>query len=718
MSEAQDKKLGPGAMVGGYRIERRLGQGGAGTVYAAEEPTIKKRVAIKVLRQALADDEGMALRFAREARAVNEIRHPGIIDVFAHGTLDDGRPYLVMSLLEGDSLRDALQRGRREEPAEAWRITREIAEALAAAHAAGVVHRDLKPDNVFLERLGGPEGAARAPRIRVLDFGIAKVETPDPDAEPMKLTATGVPIGTPAYMAPEQWWATGVSARTDQYALGAMLFEMLAGRPPFVSPQFVELAQLHVNQPPPALAAVGVAASEPVEALVARALAKSPDDRFASMLAVIEAGDRAFAGAALGPTPTVPDPEVAIVSLPATVVVTNTPELPLTIAPEAEPTLDLAEAVALRRYVSLHAAIVALGFAAVVAVGYAGTARHDVVEWIGMGGFGQWLIVLWSLFAAFALAVIARRRAATGEASNTGFWIALAPALQGAFSTYTGWRVILRSMGPATNLDALTIFSLGTAEANAARFFGFSVAALLFLSVAALPGVSGMAERDPHAVGRAGGAPPRGDRRGGRARGDRRRGRDHRRALGGVRRRAQRGRGGLQRGAPHDPWRDRRPRRARARRRGDPRGRARRRRRHHPHRGARGRPLGRGADPRRARRGDPGHAGGARRDRPPRRRLARDPRRRGGAPAAAPPAAPCPHPPAHRHGAPGHRHRARDRRRLRAARPLHGQAGRAARRDRRPVRALREAGSAARRRPRSPGLPGRTGRPRSRSPAT
>ncbi len=170
MSEPQDKKLGPGTMVGGYRIERRLGQGGVGTVYAALEPAIKKRVAIKVLRRSLAEDEGMALRFEREARAVNEIRHPGIIDVFAQGRLDDGRPYLVMSLLEGDSLREAIgaaagshwpRRG-----GSPGRSPRRWPPRTPPASS----HRDLKPDNVFLERASGPEGAARPPRVRVLDF--------------------------------------------------------------------------------------------------------------------------------------------------------------------------------------------------------------------------------------------------------------------------------------------------------------------------------------------------------------------------------------------------------------------------------------------------------------------------------------------------------------------------------------------------------------------
>ncbi len=488
MSEPEDKLLAPGAMVGAYRIERRLGQGGAGTVYAAEEPAIKKRVAVKVLRRGFEGDEGMALRFEREARAVNEIHHPGIIDVFAAGRLDDGRPYLVMSLLEGASLREEMERLGRLAPAEAWRIARDVADALAAAHAAGVVHRDLKPDNVFLERTAGPDGAPRPPRVRVLDFGIAKVDGGGRGDEPMKLTATGVPLGTPAYMAPEQWWAAGVTARTDQYALGVMLFEMLAGRAPFTSQSYAELIHRHVHDPPPRLADAGVAVPEAVEALAARLLAKAPEDRFASMAVVIEAGDRAFdEGAASTVAPSAgreTPPDAIAVAAARTVLSIHT-------ADDGAPVLQGAPS--LTRYLSLHAAILVLGFAFVVAVGYGGTERHDVVEWIAMGGWGQWLTVLWYPFAAFALASVARRRAATGEASSASFWIAVAPALHGAFTTYTGWRTLLRHLPPAHALAQLAIFNQGTHEANAARFLGFSVGALLFLSAAAMPGVSGMA---------------------------------------------------------------------------------------------------------------------------------------------------------------------------------------------------------------------------------
>ena len=468
MSARKDEGLAPGTMAGAYRIEQRLGQGGTGAVYAAVDTSTQERVAVKILRRALADDEVMAARFEREARAVNEIHHPGIVDVFALGRLDDGRPYLAMSLLEGSSLRAEIEARAHLPPAEAWRIAREVAGAAHAAHAAGVVHRDLKPDNVFLERAGG-----EPPRVRVLDFGIAKVETAEPGAEPMKLTATGVPIGTPAYMAPEQWWGTGVSARTDQYALGAMLFEMLAGRPPFASQQFAELLQAHVHQPPPALSDAGVAVSPAVEALVARLLAKSPDDRFSSMREVIEAGDRAFAGV---------DPKETSSGSAATPSV-----LVRTLAPAPSGGREL------RRYVVLHVAILVLGFAGVVAVGYSGESRRDVRDWFYMGGWGQWPIVLSFPISAVALVRLARKRAATGVASNTGFWIALFPALVGAFTTYTDWRAVLRHMGKASALSRFSLLSMGTYEANAPRFLGFSIASILFLSVAAMPGVSGMA---------------------------------------------------------------------------------------------------------------------------------------------------------------------------------------------------------------------------------
>jgi eukaryotic-like serine/threonine-protein kinase len=289
-----DGSLAPGTMVGAYRIEYRVAGGGMGTVYAAEEPTIRKRVAVKVLRHGFSEDASAGARFEREARAANDVRHPGIVDVFAFGRLPDGRPYLVMSLLQGRSLREEIAARGKLPLSEAWGVAREIASALAAAHAAGVIHRDLKPDNVFLERFSGAAGPAR---VRLLDFGLAKLTAANDSgdgAEPMKLTQSGTPMGTPAYMAPEQWWNAGVDERTDQYAFGAMLFEMIAGRPPWSSQQFAMLVQQHLHEPPPALADVGVTAPRAVEALIARTLAKAGADRFPDMSALLAAGDAAL----------------------------------------------------------------------------------------------------------------------------------------------------------------------------------------------------------------------------------------------------------------------------------------------------------------------------------------------------------------------------------------------------------------------------------------
>jgi serine/threonine protein kinase len=527
MAHPQETDLAPGTMVGAYRIEARLGAGGVGTVYAAEEPTIKKRVAIKVLRRSILDDSASAARFEREARAANEVRHPGIVEVFAIGALPDGRPYLVMSLLEGRSLRDELAARGRLSPAEAWAIAREVAEALGAAHAAGVIHRDLKPDNVFLERFSAERSSAR-PHVRLLDFGIAKVQSRGPgDAveAPMRLTATGVPIGTPTYMAPEQWWCEGIDERTDQYAFGVMLFELCAGRPPFDSQLFVELVQKHVHEPPPSLADVGVSAPAPVEAFLRRLLAKAAGERFPSMHALLDEGDRAFAAehasssaappspsSARAPSVSHQDPASSIGSTPDPSSTSDhaepppSPSVDLATSPTqiALPAPSLAEppsrralvpllARAFRRYLGLHAALIVLGSTSLIIAGYAGPQRHDPRSWIRDGGFGQFPVLVAFLAATIGLIVLARRRARTGASSLIGFWIALLPALFGAFATYFNWRAVLGALERTPDTQQLALFNEGTYEANASRFLGFSLSALLLLSLSALPGLSGLA---------------------------------------------------------------------------------------------------------------------------------------------------------------------------------------------------------------------------------
>jgi eukaryotic-like serine/threonine-protein kinase len=194
------ERLAAGAVAGDYVVETFLGAGAMGEVYAGRHPVIGKRVAIKVLRRELAASPEAAERFIREARAVNQIDHPNVIDVFGFGRLADGRLYLAMDLVEGRSLRKAVQDQLLDLPA-TLDVLAQIASALDAAHARGVVHRDLKPDNVMIDE-------ATPPKVYVLDFGIAKLLT-DGGTAPGTLTGQGAWLGTPGYMAPEQWSSDG-----------------------------------------------------------------------------------------------------------------------------------------------------------------------------------------------------------------------------------------------------------------------------------------------------------------------------------------------------------------------------------------------------------------------------------------------------------------------------------------------------------------------------
>ncbi len=214
-----------GVDVGGYVIDGELGRGGMGVVFSATHPVIGKRAAIKVLKPSLSSNPATVERFVQEARAVNQIGHPNIVDIFAMGTLPDGRRYLVMDLLEGESLRKRVKRGPLT-IAEATHVIDEVASALAAAHDKGFIHRDLKPDNVFL--VSHP---ART-ECKLLDFGLAKL-LPNATTSRAFRTATGAQLGTPDYMSPEQIASVGgVDTRTDVYALGVMAFEILVGERP------------------------------------------------------------------------------------------------------------------------------------------------------------------------------------------------------------------------------------------------------------------------------------------------------------------------------------------------------------------------------------------------------------------------------------------------------------------------------------------------------
>ena len=269
-----------GLVVGSYRILHELSSGGMGTVFRAEHVLLGRPAAVKLLRRDLSTSPALVQRLFNEARAVTACKHPGIVELYDFGYTDDGHAFLVMEYLEGESLGHRLARLRLAE-LEAAAIAQGIASALKAAHRVGVIHRDLKPDNVFL--VPDPDGGAD--RTKVLDFGIAKLA----DASPSIGTQTGALIGTPLYMAPEQARAAAaIDHRADLYSLGCILYHMLTGRPPFLADGAGEIIALQMFGevvPPGQIAPV----SPELDRLVLRLLEKDPARRPASAGEVVTA---------------------------------------------------------------------------------------------------------------------------------------------------------------------------------------------------------------------------------------------------------------------------------------------------------------------------------------------------------------------------------------------------------------------------------------------
>jgi serine/threonine-protein kinase len=261
------------ALAGRYQIERVLGEGGMATVYLAEDLKHKRKVAVKVMRPELAETLG-ADRFLREVEIASKLSHPHILPVHDSGS-EGGVLYYVMPVVEGESLPARLKRERQLPVAEALRLAREVAEALAYAHKRGIIHRDIKPANILLS-----EGHAL-----VADFGIARA-TEDAGA----LTQTGIAIGTPHYMSPEQASGeTNLDGRTDVYALGCVLYEMLAGEPPFTGPTAQAIITRSITEDPRPLTRTRSGLAPAVDTAVLRALAKAPADRYATAAAMAEA---------------------------------------------------------------------------------------------------------------------------------------------------------------------------------------------------------------------------------------------------------------------------------------------------------------------------------------------------------------------------------------------------------------------------------------------
>jgi len=273
-----------GAVVGErYRIVSRIGVGGMGAVYRAEHTMMRRDLAIKVLLSELGGREEFARRFEREAESASRLTHPNIITVTDFGRTPDGALFLAMEFLAGESLTSVISQGPLPR-ARALAIVRQILRALDHAHAAGVVHRDLKPDNIMLVERDGQRDV-----VKILDFGIAKVTEPTSGGE--VLTQAGVIFGTPEYLSPEQAIGTHVDARADLYAAGVILYEMLAGRRPFESEDKVKIISMHLSHAPPRMRDVNPAVEVPpaLEQVVLQAMEKHRENRFASAIAFLQA---------------------------------------------------------------------------------------------------------------------------------------------------------------------------------------------------------------------------------------------------------------------------------------------------------------------------------------------------------------------------------------------------------------------------------------------
>ncbi len=259
----------PQFIAGRFRIECEIGTGGMGTVYRATQLGLERPVAVKIIKPEFAADLEVADRFLREARTMAKLRHPHAAMIFDAGNLPDGRHFIIMEFVEGVTLSEALARQGCFSPDRAVEIALQICDVLEEAHELGIIHRDLKPSNIMLNERG----------VTVLDFGVAKVLASSSDTSTHVSTGSGQIVGTPRYMSPEQCVGQKVGARSDLYSIGVLLYEMLAGRPPFIDPLPSAVLVKQATAAPPSLLQLCKNIPRPLALAVHTLLAKRPDDR-------------------------------------------------------------------------------------------------------------------------------------------------------------------------------------------------------------------------------------------------------------------------------------------------------------------------------------------------------------------------------------------------------------------------------------------------------
>jgi serine/threonine protein kinase len=281
--ERKNADLFLGRLAGSYRLVEQLGEGGMGYVYLAEHPTLPKKVAVKIVRPEHAKRQDLVERFLAEAKTISLLNNEHIVGIHDFGLIDEEIPYFVMELLEGEPLSKLLARQKRVPPSEAIEIICQLLEALSAAHAKGVIHRDLKPDNVFLLQRKGQVF------VKLLDFGIAKFI--DPNQAIQSHTKAGNLLGTPQYMSPEQikGYSHEIDHRSDLYSVGILLFECLCGELPFKGQSFGDLVIEHVMTAPPLASDKNPAVSKAVALALQKVMQKRREDRYQSAEEMIQA---------------------------------------------------------------------------------------------------------------------------------------------------------------------------------------------------------------------------------------------------------------------------------------------------------------------------------------------------------------------------------------------------------------------------------------------